>query len=329
MYDYQMALNILAIETSCDETACALYNTEQGLLSECVYSQWKTHSLYGGVVPEIASRDHLQRLLRLIDSMPINKYPPTAIAYTSGPGLAGALLTGAATAESLAMAWQCGVIPINHLEGHLLSPLINNPTLKFPYIALLVSGGHTQIYNVHEPNNYQLLGETLDDAAGEAFDKSAILLGLRYPGGKQLEILARNGNPNAIAFSTPNQDKFNFSFSGLKSAVRREINKYSNEDIAASFQQVVAKGLAKQVANALQLTDCKTVCAVGGVAQNKVIGTALQLTAASFNAEFFLPYKKHCSDNAAMIAIAATFKSDSPTGHGFDVHPRWQLSRSI
>lgn len=322
-----MSKNILAIETSCDETACALYNARCGIIAERVYSQWKTHAPYGGVVPEMASRDHLQKLLRLIDSLPLTAHPPDAIAYTAGPGLASALLTGATTAQALGMGWGCQVIPVNHLEGHLLSPLLQSPPPSLPYIALLVSGGHTQLYQVIAPNTYALLGETLDDAAGEAFDKSAVLLGLDYPGGKKLEVLAKSGAPTAIRFAPPAQGKFNFSFSGIKTAVRRAVQTNANKaDIAASFQQAVADGLAQQVKNALQHSGYKTFCLVGGVAQNQFIAQQLTTLTTAMGVRFVSPHPRHCGDNAAMIAVVAAHKPGQQHSGGFDVFPRWQVA---
>ena len=314
---------VLAIETSCDETACALFDSTHGLLDERLYSQWRQHAAYGGVVPEIASRDHLRRLLPMIDELLAGKPRPTAIAYTEGPGLAAALLTGAATAQGLAFAWQLPIIAVNHLEGHLLSPLLLPAPPPFPYVALLISGGHTQLWWVGGGGNYRLLGETLDDAAGEAFDKSAVLLGQGYPGGAKIEQLARNGKEGSLKLPSPAQNLYNFSFSGLKTAVRRVVGIYSAADIAAAFQRAVATGLAQQLQRAV--TNCKVSHAVivGGVAQNRYLYKMLAAAAAAAGAKCVTPHKRHCGDNAAMIAVAASLSTFRPAG-AFDINPRYQ-----
>ena len=314
---------ILAIETSCDETACALLDSERGLLAEQIYSQWRRHAAYGGVVPEMASRDHLARLLPMVDAILKEQPRPTAIAYTAGPGLAGALLTGAATAQALALAWRLPVIAVNHLAGHLLSPLLLATPPIFPYLALLVSGGHTQLWLVEGGAQYRCLGDTLDDAAGEAFDKSAVLLGLGYPGGARLERLAATGNESALTLPSPAQNRYDFSFSGLKTAVRRAVDKgYQKADIAAAFQRAVAHGLARQVRQAVADCGVTQVAVVGGVAQNKYLYQVLAAACAEQQAACIAPHKRHCGDNAAMIAVAARYGEPTAAG-GFDVYPRW------
>ena len=317
---------VFAIETSCDETACALYDSQRGLLGESVYSQWRRHAAYGGVVPEVAARDHLHRLLRLADELLTTAPRPDCIAYTAGPGLAAALLTGAATAQALAFAWQLPVVAVNHLTGHLLSPLLLPRPPPFPYVALLLSGGHTQLWLVRDGTHYQLLGETLDDAAGEAFDKSAVLLGLGYPGGAKLERLAASaGNhPPALTLPSPAQNRYDFSFSGLKSAMRRTVEKgYPAAALAAAFQQAVAAGLAQQLRHALADYACPRAVIVGGVAQNRYLYRALTAAAAAEQAICLTPKKQHCGDNAAMIALAATYGEPQTAGR-FDIYPRWQ-----
>lgn len=311
-----------ALETSCDETACALFDSERGLLGERIYSQWRRHAAYGGVVPELASRDHLRRLLPLADDLLRGQPRPTAVAYTAGPGLAAALLTGAATAQALAFAWEVPVVAVNHLSGHLLSPLLLPQAPPFPYVALLVSGGHTQLWQVESPTAQHLLGATLDDAAGEAFDKSAVLLGLGYPGGARLERLAAQGDVSALTLPSPAQNKCDFSFSGLKTAVRRAVPKHAAADVAAAFQHAAAGGLARQFQNAIRRCRVTDAVVVGGVAQNRFLQRALTAAAAAADARCHIPPPRHCGDNAAMIAVAAQFGRQVTAG-GFDVHPRW------
>ncbi|MDM5147707.1 tRNA (adenosine(37)-N6)-threonylcarbamoyltransferase complex transferase subunit TsaD [Candidatus Persebacteraceae bacterium Df01] len=320
---------ILAFETSCDETACALYSKQRGLLGERVYSQWRRHRPYGGVVPELASRDHLRRALPLVDDLlKTTNVRPTKIAYTRGPGLASALLAGATVASGLAFTWGLPLVGVNHLAGHLLSPLLSNPHFAFPYLALLVSGGHTQLWQVKSPDSLLLLGETLDDAAGEAFDKTAVLLDLGYPGGGALEKLAATGNTERFSLPSPAQPNCQFSFSGLKTAVRRLAAKQDCDDdavradIAASFQATVARGLARQVSQAIEKLGAERLAIVGGVAQNKYVQNTLQAVCAAKNTELCSPLPMHCGDNAAMIALAAAFQSiSSDHEYRFGVEP--------
>lgn len=314
---------ILSFETSCDETACALFSGRRGLLGERVYSQWRHHSAYGGVVPELAARDHLQRILPMADDLLHAHSPirPTCLAYTAGPGLASSLLVAAAVARSLSFAWRIPANAVNHLEGHILSPLLSHPDFTFPYVALLISGGHTQLWLAKACGRYQLLGATLDDAAGEAFDKTSVLLGLGYPGGGAVEKLAAIGNAKRFSLPSPAQPDLNFSFSGLKTAVRRLAEKYpmAFADIAASFQIAVARGLAAQSKLALAKTGTSRLAVVGGVAQNNVVAEALS----SLTKRLVRPLPKHCADNAAMIALAVSVKHIQARTD-FAINPLWQ-----
>ena len=332
---------ILAIETSCDETACALM-TNGVLVDERVYSQWRRHAAYGGVVPELASRDHLRRLLPMIDDLLTSRQiHPTHIAYTRGPGLASALLTGATIANALAFAWNLPVIAVNHISGHILSPFIASPDFAYPYLALLITGGHTQMWQVNSATVFDLLGETLDDAAGEAFDKTAVLLNLGYPGGAKLEKLAANGDDSCFALPSPAQKNLNFSFSGLKTTVRRLIEQHPQNDanIAASFQKTVAEGLARQVARALHERQLTRLAVVGGVAQNHTVWNLLQQQCDKDKVHLCRPNLRHCGDNAAMIAMAAFLQHSPPPAtatatitdsrYSFDINPRWQPTAAV
>lgn len=323
---------ILAIETSCDETACALYDRpQQTLVGEWVRSQAQ-HRAYGGVVPELAARDHLAHLLPAIDELlraapAPNATRPAAIAYTAGPGLAAALLLGASLANALAFAWNIPAIAVSHLDGHIASPRLRYPNLPYPHLCLLVSGGHTQLWRVNGVGEHTRLGSTLDDAAGEAFDKVAVLLGLGYPGGARLEQLAKNGNPAAIQFSSPAQGDYDFSFSGLKTAVMRRVthpaeSKLTPADIAAGFQAVVAAGLAQQVQKAMQAHNITHLTAVGGVARNNTIAAALRAAAHAQGGQFYRPHAKHCSDNAAMVALAAAHMQAQPATYAYTINPK-------
>ncbi|MGI9298089.1 MAG: tRNA (adenosine(37)-N6)-threonylcarbamoyltransferase complex transferase subunit TsaD [Gammaproteobacteria bacterium] len=317
----------MAIETSCDETACALF-ADGRIVGERIYSQWRRHRQFGGVVPELASRDHLRRLLPLVaDLLRECRRRPTRIAYTAGPGLAGALLAGATTANALAFAWKIPAAPVNHLAGHLFSPLLSRPDFAFPYMALLASGGHTQLWEVRAADEFRLAGATLDDAAGEAFDKTAVLLGLGYPGGAALEKLAAGGDARRFSLPSPAQKNLNFSFSGLKSAVRRLVSRESPAafaDIAAAFQRAAAEGLAIQSARALRRSGLSRLAAVGGVAQNLEVWRRLQKHCPA--ADLHRPRPAHCGDNAAMIALAASLRPLPPprkyANYAFTVDPR-------
>ena len=316
---------ILAVETSCDETACALL-ADGRLVGERIYSQWRQHRRFGGVVPELASRDHLRRLLPMIAELLNDRgQVPTHIAYTRGPGLASALLAGATVANSLACAWQIPALAVNHLHGHLLSPLLSSANWTFPYLALLISGGHTQLWEVQTARDFGLLAATLDDAAGEAFDKTAVLLGLNYPGGAKLEKLAAKGDATRFCLPSPAQKNLNFSFSGLKSATRRLIEQYpaAAADIAAAFQHAAADGLARQTARALQTTTHVRLAVVGGVAQNNAVWR--QLHKHCGGATLCRPSPAHCGDNAAMIALTALWQLSAGAAnpdYAFSVCPR-------
>ena len=268
---------VLGLETSCDETGVALFDTERGLLAEALHSQVDLHAVYGGVVPEIASRDHLKRLLPLIQevlkSAGIER--PDAIAYTAGPGLVGALMVGAGMANGLGKAWNCPVVPVHHMEGHLVAPMLEDEPPEYPFLALLVSGGHTMLVRTEALGDYQVLGSTLDDAVGEAFDKTAKLLGLGYPGGPALAKLAEEGDDAAYAFPRPmvNRDGFDFSFSGLKTAVMLKVREQESAgdiesaraDLAASFQRAVVDTLVKRTIKAAKEMSAERIVVAGGV----------------------------------------------------------------
>jgi N6-L-threonylcarbamoyladenine synthase len=303
---------VLGIESSCDETAAALYDSTHGVLSQELYTQIPLHAQYGGIVPELASRDHIRKLVPLIDAT-LNQAKISAknidgIAYTAGPGLAGALMVGAAVAKSLAFAWNKPCIGIHHMEGHLLAPLLEAIKPEFPFVALLVSGGHSLLVQVEKLGAYQLLGDTLDDAAGEAFDKTAKLLGLPYPGGKALSELAQQGQAR-FKLPEPMPQHLDFSFSGLKTAVRLLIEKNSpmdaqtRADIAASFEAVMIKSLTKKALDAMKLTGLKRLVISGGVSANQKLRYHLDKLAASEHFQVFYPRLEYCTDNAAMIAL--------------------------
>ena len=330
-------MKTLGIETSCDETAIAIYDSNHGIIGESVYSQIKMHAEYGGVVPELASRDHcvkivdvLSEALKDIDIKSIDQ-----IAYTSGPGLLGALLIGESFAQGLSTALKIPLIPINHLEGHLMSPVMEFPEIKIPYICLLVSGGHSMIVDVKERGNYEILGQSQDDAVGEAFDKVGKLLDLPYPGGPHIEKLALEGNPKAYDFPRPMMqgDNLDLSFSGLKTAVLYTIRDIVNltdqikADIAASFQQAVIEVLSKKIKKAVEITGRSEVIIAGGVAANKALRTAIKDLERSLGIKVFYPSLKYCGDNAAMIAFVGSLRSsDKIASKASYVRARWPLS---
>ena len=335
---------ILGIESSCDETGVALYSSEADgkLLAHALHSQIVMHREYGGVVPELASRDHIRRtvpLLRkaLADSGCSLK-DIDAIAYTQGPGLAGALLVGAAFAEGLAASLGVPTIPVHHLEGHLLSPLLSSKPPQFPFIALLVSGGHSQLMRVTGVGEYQLLGETLDDAAGEAFDKTAKLLGLPYPGGSALADLAQRGRPGAIKLPRPmlHSGDLDFSFSGLKTAALLKVREMltgddqQRADIARGFQDAIIEVLVKKSMRALKESGLKQLVVAGGVGANLELRRQLDAQTAKVETSVFYPEFEFCTDNGAMIALAGALRfqaglSIKPSG-AFAVRPRWPLT---
>jgi N6-L-threonylcarbamoyladenine synthase len=334
-------LLILGIETSCDETGVALYDTRAGLLGEALHSQVALHALYGGVVPELASRDHVRRLLPLaqsaLDQAGRDLEAVDLVAYTQGPGLGGALLVGASVAAGIGLALDRPVVGIHHLEGHLLSPLLSDPAPAFPFVALLVSGGHTQLMQVDGVGRYHMLGETLDDAAGEAFDKTAMLLGLGYPGGPALARLAESGNPDAYDLPRPmlSSPDLQMSFSGLKTAVlmraRTEapLDDVRRANLAASFQEAIVDVLVAKCLKALEVSGLERLVVAGGVGANTKLRERLVEAARARGAEVFFPPLRLCTDNGAMIAFAAALKFGevNPKGEpGFAIHPRWDLA---
>jgi N6-L-threonylcarbamoyladenine synthase len=342
---------VLGIESSCDETGIALYDTERGLLSHALHSQIAMHQEYGGVVPELASRDHVRRALPLLsealNKAQIDKTAIDAIAYTQGPGLAGALLVGASVACGLGLALDKPIIGIHHLEGHLLSPLLASQPPEFPFIALLVSGGHTQLMRVDGVGRYELLGETLDDAAGEAFDKSAKLLGLDYPGGPAISKLATEGDPAIHQFPRPmlHSKDLNFSFSGLKTAVLTAVKKYpealnanDKANVARGFVDAIIDVLVAKCLTAMKQTGLKRLVIAGGVGANQQLRTALNAAANSSNPkkrfQVYYPELEFCTDNGAMIAFAGAMRlKNNPElatkNYSFNVRPRWPLNELV
>ena len=326
---------MLGIETSCDETGVALFSTEIGLIAHALHSQVDLHAVYGGVVPEIASRDHVRMLLPLIqqlmDDAGIDK--PDAIAYTAGPGLTGALMVGGGMANGLGMAWGCPVVAVHHMEGHLLAPMLEENPPEFPFLALLVSGGHTLLIAVRELGDYEILGTTLDDAAGEAFDKTAKLLGLGYPGGPLLAALAEEGDEKAYAFPRPmlNKPNLDFSFSGLKTAVMLEVRKAEaagdidsrRADIAASFQRAAVDTLVGKSIKAAQAEGLRRIVVAGGVGANRLLRSEI---AERFSGEVFYPRFEFCTDNGAMIAAAGALRlSEARAATEIKAEARWSL----
>lgn len=345
---------VLGIESSCDETGLALYRQGQGLLSHALHSQIDMHREYGGVVPELASRDHIRRALPLLENVLATAGVETseidAIAYTAGPGLAGALLVGASVANGLAFAWRKPVIGIHHLEGHLLSPLLAADPPSFPFIALLVSGGHTQLMSVRGVGDYEILGETLDDAAGEAFDKTAKLLGLSYPGGPAVSALAASGIPGAIVLPRPmlHSSDLDFSFSGLKTAVLTQVKRLSvasasnngaptlseqtKADIARAFVDAAVDVLVAKAQKALKQTGMKRLVVAGGVGANRQLREALNNAAARKRFTVHYPDLDLCTDNGAMIALAGALRLErwpeqARHDYRFTVSPRWELGQ--
>jgi len=328
-------MNILGLETSCDETGVAVYNTKEGLLADALHSQVDLHAVYGGVVPEIASRDHIRMLLPLIQQVMeqagIEK--PDAIAYTAGPGLVGALMVGGGMANGLGLAWGCPVIPVHHMEGHLLAPMLEDKPPKFPFLALLVSGGHSMLIAVRELGDYRVLGTTLDDAVGEAFDKTAKLLGLGYPGGPALAALAEDGNDAAFKFPRPmiHKPNLDFSFSGLKTAVMLEVRKAEAEgdldarraDLAASFQRAAVDTLIAKSIKAARAEGLDRIVVAGGVGANKLLRKEM---AERFEGEVYYPRLAFCTDNGAMIAIAGALRlAEAGEATEIKAQARWSL----
>ena len=337
-------MRILGIETSCDETGVAIYDEEKGLIANQLHTQIALHADYGGVVPELASRDHIRKLAPLLQAA-LQEAHLTAkdidgIAYTSGPGLVGALLVGSTVARSLAYAWNIPAIGVHHMEGHLLAPMLEENPPHFPFVALLVSGGHTQLVRVDGVGRYELLGESIDDAAGEAFDKTAKLLGLDYPGGAALARLALKGTPNRFAFPRPMTDRpgLDFSFSGLKTFAANtlhqvmqeegELTEQSKADIAYAFQEAVVDTLAIKCKRALKQTGLKRLVIAGGVSANKQLRQTLAELMQQLGGEVFYPQPQFCTDNGAMIAYAGflRLKQGQQQDLAIEVRPRWAMT---
>ena len=337
-------MRILGIETSCDETGVAIYDEEKGLIANQLHTQIALHADYGGVVPELASRDHIRKLAPLLQAA-LQEANLTAkdidgVAYTSGPGLVGALLVGATVARSLAYAWNIPAISVHHMEGHLLAPMLEENPPDFPFVALLVSGGHTQLVRVDGVGRYELLGESIDDAAGEAFDKTAKLLGLDYPGGAALARLALNGTPNRFVFPRPMTDRpgLDFSFSGLKTFAANtlhhvmqeegELTEQSKADIAYAFQEAVVDTLAIKCKRALKQTGLKRLVIAGGVSANKQLRQTLAELMQQFGDQVLYPQPQFCTDNGAMIAYAGflRLKQGQQQDLAIEVRPRWAMT---
>lgn len=337
-------MRVLGIETSCDETGIAIYDSNQGLMAHQLYSQAKTHADYGGVVPELASRDHIRKTLPLIQAALLEAQTEAseidAVAYTAGPGLMGALLVGATIGRSLAYAWQVPAVAVHHMEGHLLAPMLEANPPEFPFVALLVSGGHTQLISVEGLGKYTLLGESIDDAAGEAFDKTAKLLGLDYPGGPLLAKMAKSGRPDQFKFPRPMIDRpgMDFSFSGLKTAAANAVKLHRDEqtgdveyqtkaDIAFAFETAVIDTLAIKCKRALEATGFKRLVVAGGVSANIQLREQLGSMMKTLGGEIFYPRTEFCTDNGAMIAYAGWRRLKA--GHSNDLciitRPRWPL----
>lgn len=337
-------MRILGIETSCDETGVAIFDEEKGLIANQLYSQIELHADYGGVVPELASRDHIRKTLPLIQAAlkeaNLSADEIDGVAYTAGPGLVGALLVGSTIARSLAYAWNVPALGVHHMEGHLLAPMLEDKAPEFPFVALLVSGGHTQLVKVDGVGKYELLGESIDDAAGEAFDKTAKLLGLDYPGGAALAKLAESGEPNRFTFPRPMTDRpgLDFSFSGLKTFAANTINANLDEqgnlsqqtrcDIAHAFQQAVIETLMIKCRRALQQTGYKRLVIAGGVSANKQLRHQLAALMRQIGGEVFYPRPQFCTDNGAMIAYAGflRMKNGERTDLAVSVKPRWPMT---
>ncbi len=332
------AMIVLGIETSCDETGVALYHGERGLLGHTLYSQVAMHAEFGGVVPELASRDHVRKLLPLIDEAlvraGVSKRDIGGVAYTAGPGLVGALLVGASVARSMAWAWGVPAVAVHHMEGHLLAPMLEENPPAFPFVALLVSGGHTMLVQVDGVGRYTILGESLDDAAGEAFDKTAKMLGLGYPGGPVLARLAEQGDSERFHFPRPMTDRpgLDFSFSGLKTFTlttwqQSEQSDVDRADIARAFQDAVVDTLAIKCKRALKQTGLKRLVVAGGVSANQGLRERLSKMGQELRAEVFYPRPEFCTDNGAMIAYAGylRFKAGQHEALAFSATPRWPL----
>jgi N6-L-threonylcarbamoyladenine synthase len=327
-------MRVLGVETSCDETGVAVYDSERGLLAHALYSQVKLHAEYGGVVPELASRDHVRKLLPMVEAALKEAGPGKmdGIAYTAGPGLVGALLVGACLARSLAYAWGVPVAGVHHMEGHLLAPMLEHPKPEFPFVALLVSGGHTMLVEVEGVGRYRTLGESIDDAAGEAFDKVAKLLGLPYPGGPALAVLAERGRPGVFKFPRPMTDRpgLDFSFSGLKTAVLVAMKAAATDDqtradLARGFEEAVVETLAIKCERALKQTGQRRLVVAGGVGANRRLRARLTELMAALGGSVFYPRAEFCTDNGAMIAYAGWLRLKDGKPIEAPVAARWSL----
>lgn len=336
-------MNVLGIETSCDETGVAIYSTEQGLLAHALHSQIAVHQEYGGVVPELASRDHVRKTLPLIDEVlsaaSLTSRDIDGIAYTAGPGLVGALMVGATLARSLALGWSIPALGVHHMEGHLLAPMLEDNRPEFPFVALLVSGGHTQLVRVDGIGEYTLLGESLDDAAGEAFDKAAKMLGLPYPGGPQIARLAETGDSNRFDFPRPmvNRPGLDFSFSGLKThtlttvrslEAQGELSEQDKADVARAFEEAVVSTLVIKCRRALAQENLNRLVMAGGVSANRNLRKQLADTLRKQGAEVFYPAPQFCTDNGAMIAYAGAQRlaAGQKDSMSVAVRPRWPMA---
>jgi len=333
-------MRVIGIETSCDETGVALYDGERGLIAHALYSQVALHQEYGGVVPELASRDHIRKTLLLLDQVlteaGVGRRDIEGVAYTAGPGLIGALLVGAAIGRSLAWTLNVPAVAVHHMEGHLLAPMLEENPPAFPFVALLVSGGHTQLMRVDGVGRYALLGDTLDDAAGEAFDKTAKLLGLGYPGGPALAHLAERGDPARFHFPRPmiNRPGLDFSFSGLKTHALTTLQAHAAEDqtladIARAFEDAVVDTLVIKCRRALDETALDRLVVAGGVGANRELRTRLQAMTAERGATVYYPRLEFCTDNGAMIAYAGyqRLRAGEAEPLGFTARPRWPLTQ--
>lgn len=333
-------MRVLGLETSCDDTGVAIFDVGRGLLAHGLYSQTPIHAAYGGVVPELASRDHVRKVLPLVQAVmaQAGTRPDDidGLAYTAGPGLVGALLVGAAIGRSLAYAWGVPAVAVHHMEAHLLSPMLEPEPPEFPFLALLVSGGHTLLADVRAVGQYTVLGESLDDAVGEAFDKTAKALGLGYPGGPAIAQVAQQGNPGEFHFPRPMTEKagLDFSFSGLKTAVVRAIAGRSLDaqtiaDVALEFEQAAIATLAIKCRRALDQTGHKRLVVAGGVSANHLLRKELGKLAAALGAKVYYPRPEFCTDNGAMIAYAGALRlaAGQHEGFAFRVHPRWEIDR--
>ncbi|HGJ5859971.1 MAG TPA: tRNA (adenosine(37)-N6)-threonylcarbamoyltransferase complex transferase subunit TsaD [Arsenophonus nasoniae] len=332
-------MRVLGIETSCDETGIAIYDDQVGLLANQLYSQVKLHADYGGVVPELASRDHIRKTIPLIkvalQQAGLTGSDIDAVAYTAGPGLIGALLVGATIGRSLAFAWRVPAIAIHHMEGHLLAPMLEENRPEFPFVALLVSGGHTQLINVMAIGQYQLLGESIDDAAGEAFDKTAKLLGLDYPGGPALSLMAQRGQVGRFVFPRPMTDRpgLDFSFSGLKTFAANTIrnnnmDQQTASDIARAFEDAVVDTLVIKCKRALEQTGIKRLVMAGGVSANRTLRAKMAESITKIGGQVFYARPEFCTDNGAMIALAGMIRLKNGVSDSLDitVKARWPLA---